>query len=142
MPFSISVPSHTLHRLGMIIHVYGACFGNGRLARGGKGNMGRQAKPEVALDPAGEEIRAIHALVDFRGKDVLEIGCGDGRLTRRFAAEARSVLGVDLNADTIVLARADLPEPLRSKVAFQVADITTIDLPTAAFDVAVLAWSL
>lgn len=104
--------------------------------------MGQPTKPGVALDPVGDEIRAIHALVDFSGKDVLEIGCGDGRLTKRFAAEARSVLGVDLDADTIALARADLPEPLRSKVVFQETDITTADLPTAAFDVAVLAWSL
>lgn len=98
--------------------------------------------PGVTLDPEEAETRAIHDLVDFSGKDVLEIGCGDGRLTQRFAAEARSVLGVDLDADGIALARALLPEPLRSNVTFQVADVTSAALPASAFDVVVFAWSL
>ena len=37
------------------------------------------------LDPEGVETRVLHDLVDFRGKDVLEIGCGDGRMTWRYA---------------------------------------------------------
>lgn len=98
--------------------------------------------PGVTLDPEGVETRAIHDLIDFAGKDILEVGCGDGRLTTRFAAGARSVLGVDLDADGIALARAQLPESLRPKVTFQVADITAVELPPAAFDVAVLSWSL
>ena len=98
--------------------------------------------PGVALDPEEAETRAIHELIDVTGRDVLEIGCGNGRLTRRFASGARSMLGVDLDAEGIALAAAQLPEPLRSVVTFQVADITAIDLPAAAFDVAVLSWSL
>ncbi|HEX5548701.1 MAG TPA: class I SAM-dependent methyltransferase [Ktedonobacterales bacterium] len=99
-------------------------------------------RPGVALDPEEAETRAIHDLIDFTGRDVLEIGCGEGRLTRRFASGARSVLGVDLDAESIALAPAQLPESLRSVVTFQVADITALELPTAAFDVAILSWSL
>lgn len=98
--------------------------------------------PGVALDPEEAETRAIHELIDVTGRDVLEIGCGNGRLTRRFASGARSMLGVDLDAEGIALAAEQLPEPLRSVVTFQVADITAIDLPAAAFDVALLSWSL
>lgn len=99
-------------------------------------------RPGVALDPEETETRAIHDLIDFAGRDVLEIGCGAGRLTRRYASGARSVLGVDLDAEGIALASAQLPDPLRSVVTFQVANITTMELPSAAFDVAVLSWSL
>ncbi|HEX5157579.1 MAG TPA: class I SAM-dependent methyltransferase [Ktedonobacterales bacterium] len=99
-------------------------------------------RPGVALDPEEAETRAIHDLIDFIDKDVLEIGCGDGRLTRRFARGTRSVLGVDLDAESIALASAQLPESLRSVVRFQVADITTLELPSETFDVAVLSWSL
>ena len=34
------------------------------------------------------------------------------------------------------------PDALRSKVVFEVADITLVELAEAAFDVAVLSWSL
>ena len=33
------------------------------------------------FDPEQVETRVIHDLVDFDGKDVLEIGCGDGWVT-------------------------------------------------------------
>jgi hypothetical protein len=33
------------------------------------------------VDHEGNETRALHELVDFRDKDVLEIGCGDGRMS-------------------------------------------------------------
>ena len=103
--------------------------------------MANIERPGVALDPEEAETRAIHDLIDFTGKDVLEIGCGDGRLTRRFARGTRSVLGVDLDAEGVALARAQLPELPHTTVTFQVADITALELP-AAFDIAVLSWSL
>lgn len=49
----------------------------------------------LIVDPEGRETEALRHLVKLRGKDVLEIGCGDGRVTRRLAPEAASVLGVD-----------------------------------------------
>jgi ubiquinone/menaquinone biosynthesis C-methylase UbiE len=52
------------------------------------------------------------------------------------------MLAVDLDAEGIALASAQLSEPLRSVVTFQAADITTMELPAATFDVAVLSWSL
>lgn len=94
------------------------------------------------LDPEEAETCVIHGLIDFAGKDVLEVGCGDGRLTWRFAEEARSVLGLDPVAVSIDQARAVTPVHLRGRVAFQSADITTAEMPRAAFDVAVLSWSL
>lgn len=96
----------------------------------------------IALDPEQAETRAIHALVDFIGADVLEVGCGDGRLTWRFAEQTRTVLALDPAAPAIAAAQAGCPEPLRQKVIFQTADITTVELNPTAFDVVVLSWSL
>lgn len=96
----------------------------------------------VDRDPEQVETGVIHALVDFSGKDVLEIGCGDGRLTRRYAGPAASVLAIDPDEDAIASARADTPEPLQSIVTFQVADVTQLDLPRSTYDVVLVSWSL
>ena len=94
------------------------------------------------LDPEGTETRVLHALARFADADVLEVGCGDGRLTWRYAAATRSVLAVDPKTDVIARAVEDTPHALRGRVSFRGADVTTVALPEGAFDVAVLAWSL
>jgi ubiquinone/menaquinone biosynthesis C-methylase UbiE len=94
------------------------------------------------LDPEEAETRVIHKLLDFTGKDVLDVGCGEGRMTWRFAESTHSTLGIDPIAGSIETARASVPAGLRARVSFQVADITTTDLPRTTFDVAVLSWSL
>ena len=94
------------------------------------------------FDPEEVETRIIHDLVDFNGKDVLEIGCGDGRLTWRYADSAASVVAFDPDEEAIESALEDTPDGLQSRVELRVADITTIDLPEAAFDVAILSWSI
>ena len=94
------------------------------------------------FDPEGVETRVIHDLVDFRGKDVLEIGCGDGRLTWRYADAAASVLAFDPDEPSIAAAREETPEGLNAKVAFRVAGMMDIDLSDAAYDVALFSWSM
>ena len=96
----------------------------------------------VTVDPEQNETRVMHDLVEFSGKDVLEVGCGDGRVTWRYADQAASVLALDPDELDSELAREDTPDHLRSKVSFRVADITELELPEAGFDVVVLSWSL
>ena len=96
----------------------------------------------VSIDPEGTEIEVIHELVDCSGKKVLEVGCGDGRMTRRYADRAALVLALDPNAEKIERAIDSTPEPLRSKVRFRVADIADADLAQQAFEVAILSHSL
>ena len=93
-------------------------------------------------DPQGHETRAIHTLVDFEDRDVLEIGCGDGRMIWRYAEEAASVLGLDPVESDIRRADANTPEALRSRVRFQVADAVSVHLDEAMFDVVVLSRSI
>ena len=96
----------------------------------------------VTLDPEGAETDVIHDLVDFRKRDVLEIGCGDGRMTWRFAGEAASVLAIDPKEAQIAAAQERTPDALKSIVSCRVADISAIDLPENAYDVAIFSWSL
>ncbi len=93
-------------------------------------------------DPEGVETRLIHGLVDFRRKDVLEIGCGDGRMTWRYASGAASVLGLDPNEELIHAARAGTPPELADRVAFRAEDVCQAELGAGVYDVVVLAWSL
>lgn len=93
-------------------------------------------------DAEGAESRALAALADFDGARVLEIGCGDGRLTFLYAEQAAEVLGIDTEEQSIREARAALPADLADRVEFRVADAVTLDVPRARFDIAFLSWSL
>jgi 2-polyprenyl-3-methyl-5-hydroxy-6-metoxy-1,4-benzoquinol methylase len=60
-------------------------------------------------DPEGTETKTLHRVVNFNGKRVLEIGCGDGRLTWQYAKSARLVAGIDLEANDLRLATIECP---------------------------------
>ena len=96
----------------------------------------------VRTDPEGVETRVIHDLIDFRGKDVVEVGCGNGRMTWRFAHEAASVLAFDPKEADIAAAKEGTPDALKPTISFQVADINAINLPEGRYDVAIMSWSL
>jgi 2-polyprenyl-3-methyl-5-hydroxy-6-metoxy-1,4-benzoquinol methylase len=96
---------------------------------------------ELLKDAGGAEAAALATLGDFDNKRVLEIGCGDGRLTWLYAAQAQSVLGIDPEEEEIAAARSATPPELAERVRFEVG--TAEDLSkTAAFEVAFLSWSL
>src|SRR5437879_4516496 len=97
---------------------------------------------EPQLDADGSERRAIRELVDFSGKDVLEIGCGNGRVTWSYAASAASVLALDPRERDVEQARLRTPQALRGRVRFVAADATVLELPFGAFTVALLSRSI
>ena len=57
------------------------------------------------LDPEGAHLAALHRATDFRGARVLEMGCGDGRLTEGIAEEASRVVAFDPDAEAVEQAR-------------------------------------
>ncbi len=98
----------------------------------------------VRSDPENNEIRALLSLVDLIGKHVLEIGCGDGRLTWHYADLAAHVTAIDPFAEAIKRANENLPGRLRDRVEFHhipFEDFATLS-EAAVFDVAILSWSL
>jgi ubiquinone/menaquinone biosynthesis C-methylase UbiE len=95
-----------------------------------------------ALDPEGMETRVLRSLVRMDGRDVLEIGSGNGRLTWRYAERAASVVGLEPEETHVLRARAAMPAALRNRIDFRVADAASVELPDAAFDVVVFAWSI
>jgi ubiquinone/menaquinone biosynthesis C-methylase UbiE len=78
--------------------------------------------------------------IDITGKDVLEVGCGEGGFTFEHLTTAGSLLGIDTKASSIEAIQRDAPKHLDvSRAEFRVADIITVDLPEAAFDVVVFS---
>lgn len=96
----------------------------------------------LRIDPERNEVHALKRAIDWRGRDVLEIGCGDGRLTRRLAALGARVRAIDPDAALIRAARRARSPKDRSRVGFRVGGAGRLEFPTAAFDVVVLSWSL
>ena len=95
-------------------------------------------------DPQGNETKALEELVDLRGKRVLEIGCGDGRLTYRYAHKTDLVIAIDPDASEIELAEQELPPNLSERVGFIATDIEDFDPhpKDPKFDIALFSWSL
>ena|SRR5438034_10185683 len=94
------------------------------------------------VDPDGVELATIRELVDLRGLEVVDVGCGEGRLTFACAGEGARVYGFDPDEDAIASAREALPRDLRNRVQFEVADGAEFELPRRKFDLALFSWSL
>jgi 2-polyprenyl-3-methyl-5-hydroxy-6-metoxy-1,4-benzoquinol methylase len=94
------------------------------------------------LDPEGAHLAALRRLGDFRGRRVLELGCGEGRLTVPLAEDAAHVLAFDPDADAVGKARRSLPDELADRVTYRVASGQAIELATHSFDLTVFSWSL
>ena len=92
----------------------------------------------IVEDPEEHEAAALRALhTSFAACRVLEIGCGDGRLTRRYAAGAASVIAIDPDADAVADLRIELPA-----VDARAIGIEDLVLPAHSIDVVLFAWSL
>jgi len=93
-------------------------------------------------DPEGFEKKILHKFADFSNKRILEIGCGEGRLTWKYAGASNLTVGFDPDHDALRIARADSPPDLRRNVHFTQASASHIPFSKETFDIAILAWSL
>lgn len=86
------------------------------------------------LDGAPEWPALRDLLPRLAGQRVVDLGCGFGWAARWMREQgAASVLGLDVSHNMIARAKASTTD---SAVAYLVADLDTLDLPAAAFDLA------
>jgi len=109
-------------------------------------NAGRWAADVRAGYDLHRELYTFPAFLDFMpaidGRRVIDLGCGEGHNTRRFARLGGRLTGIDLSAALIGLARAEEDrDPLGSRYA--VASFTGLDgFADASFDVALSTMAL
>ncbi len=97
----------------------------------------------LVIDPAGEEIRALKKITNWRGKHVLEVGCGTGRLTLRLAKfGVEKVRAFDPDPKAIRVARKELPEKYKSRVEYRVGNAEHVKQEEKQFDIVVFSWVL
>lgn len=94
------------------------------------------------VDPEGTHLTTLQRLQNFAGARVVEVGCGDGRLTLGIAQHAASVLAFDPDETAVASARATLPASLAERVTYRVASAVDIELRPASFDIAFFSWTL
>jgi ubiquinone/menaquinone biosynthesis C-methylase UbiE len=94
------------------------------------------------VDPAGVMPRVILKAADFRDARVLEVGAGDGRLTFQYAAEPRSIVGIDTQEPDIRAASQSPGVELGRDVRFLCASATALPFSAEQFGIVLLASSL
>jgi ubiquinone/menaquinone biosynthesis C-methylase UbiE len=93
----------------------------------------------VVQDPTNQYIATILSQCDISGREVLEIGCGKGRITRDLAKHARKVIATDPDPDALVIARATV---IADNVEFMQAPTGVPGFPAGSFDVVIYTLSL
>ena len=96
----------------------------------------------AVLDPEGAHLAALRRLADFRRKRVLEMGCGEGRLTVGIAADAEHVIAFDPAAEAIAEAKRTLPAEFAERVEYRAASAQELEIQPHSFDLVVFSWSL
>lgn len=92
-------------------------------------------------DSERSESKFLHRFADLVGKRVLEIGCGEGRLTWQYAKATHRTVGIDSDSDSLRIAKVDQPHELADKVHFCAAASEHLPFSKETFDIAILAWS-
>jgi 2-polyprenyl-3-methyl-5-hydroxy-6-metoxy-1,4-benzoquinol methylase len=97
----------------------------------------------VDVDPERHEIDLLLELAPtLRGARVLEVGCGDGRLTWRYADRPSSVLAIDTNPERVAAACSRQSMLDGSPITFRVCPVAALDPGSGPFDVVIMSWSL
>ncbi|SRR5258707_11808846 len=97
----------------------------------------------LVIDPAKDEVRALRQAAQWLGKEVIEIGCGDGRLTLRLASLGPShIEALEPTPALIRAARDYLPAPYAEKIHYHVGHAEKLKYPEGTFDIAVFSWVL
>jgi ubiquinone/menaquinone biosynthesis C-methylase UbiE len=97
---------------------------------------------EPKRDPKKAERRALQPYLPGPKDRVLDIGCGDGRLTWLFAHGAALAAGIDIDLEELGKAPGARPGPVPAAVCFAAAASETMPFANESFDLAIFTWSL
>jgi ubiquinone/menaquinone biosynthesis C-methylase UbiE len=106
------------------------------------GDIGRMGCASAVRPADDVELRRLRADRYVRGKDVLDIGTGTGRLTFLIAPVARSVVGVDPDPEAIREARREARLRRVRNVRFRASTAQDLGVGRERFDTALFSWSL
>ncbi|WP_420643935.1 class I SAM-dependent methyltransferase [Candidatus Leptofilum sp.] len=96
----------------------------------------------IRIDPEEREFEALLALAgDLTGQRVLEVGCGNGRITTHLAPHAAHITAIDPDAKRIATAKANLPPELAHKISYRTLALEELP-PDEKYDMVLLSWSL
>lgn len=96
----------------------------------------------IEVDPEQNEVHALERVTNWRRERVLEIGCGDGRLTLRLARLGAFVHAIDPDAKLIRTARRNLPSRFAKHIRYHVGQAEHLNYANESFDLVVFAWAL
>jgi 2-polyprenyl-6-hydroxyphenyl methylase/3-demethylubiquinone-9 3-methyltransferase len=96
----------------------------------------------LVIDPEQNEVHALKRVANWRGKDVLEVGCGDGRLTLRLARLGANILAIDPDPKLIRTARKDMPERFEGRIRYRVGKAEQLKEQENTYDLVVFSWVL
>lgn len=88
-----------------------------------------------------DEVGLIERHVPLDGKDVLEVGCGNGRLTFGYAARARSVMAIEPDPGQLGRARSRARRARLPNIRFSRRPAQT-GIRGGPYDVVLFSWSL
>ena len=98
--------------------------------------------PEPRRDPENIERRFLQRYFPQLEGRVLDIGCGDGRLTWSLAGNARHIVGIDLDMQDLRIAQKALREEEPKKLDFTAAQGESLPFAKETFSQAIFSWSL
>jgi SAM-dependent methyltransferase len=98
---------------------------------------------DVAAAPVSDSDRLLHrALVELTVArplgDLLDIGCGQGRILKLLASRAHRAVGVDIDSDARRLARAELLLAGTPNTTLRQGDMVSLPFDDAEFDTVIL----
>ncbi len=94
------------------------------------------------IDPEGEELEALGRFVSLGWNRILDVGCGDGRLTARLAKSAKEAIGIDPVAADVERGRRTIAPDLHRRLTLVVGAGEFLPFPDGAFDAVFFSWSL
>ncbi len=132
------------------IKAWATCHSTKALAMSGPGPKGCPIKSPLSIwrsitmnyDEKRHQIEIMHRVVDFSDRDVLEIGCGDGKMSIFLAQNTRSYTAIDPDEDRINAALALVDLSAAPVIRFKTGSGQNLDFPDNSFDLVLFTLSL